>query len=88
MVLISAPAKNVQKTIVFGVNHRDLGTDDMMVSNGSCTTNCLAPLAKVLDDEGVGVGKCSMVACGIMWGRYANVCSPSNCTHVDEIRRN
>ena len=53
-VLISAPAKNVQKTIVFGVNHRDLGTDDLMVSNGSCTTNCLAPLAKVLD-EAIGI---------------------------------
>ncbi len=49
-VLISAPAKNVQKTIVYGVNHRDLVTGDNMVSNGSCTTNCLAPLAKVLND--------------------------------------
>ena len=53
-VLISAPAKNVQKTIVFGVNHKSLGVDDVMVSNGSCTTNCLAPLAKVLD-EAVGI---------------------------------
>ncbi|OWU83873.1 glyceraldehyde-3-phosphate dehydrogenase [Oceanicola sp. 22II-s10i] len=49
-VLISAPAKNVQKTIVFGVNHRDLQAGDTMISNGSCTTNCLAPLAKVLND--------------------------------------
>ena len=49
-VLISAPAKNVQKTIVFGVNHRDLVAGDTMISNGSCTTNCLAPLAKVLND--------------------------------------
>jgi len=49
-VLISAPAKNVQKTIVFGVNHRDLAASDTMISNGSCTTNCLAPLAKVLND--------------------------------------
>ena len=53
-VLISAPAKNVQKTIVFGVNHKSLGVDDVMVSNGSCTTNCLAPLAKVLD-EAIGI---------------------------------
>ena len=53
-VLISAPAKNVQKTIVFGVNHRDLEAGDTMISNGSCTTNCLAPLAKVLD-EGIGI---------------------------------
>lgn len=49
-VLISAPAKNVQKTVVFGVNHDSLTKDDVMVSNGSCTTNCLAPLAKVLDE--------------------------------------
>jgi len=49
-VLISAPAKNVQKTVVFGVNHKDLVKGDVMVSNGSCTTNCLAPLAKVLDE--------------------------------------
>jgi glyceraldehyde 3-phosphate dehydrogenase len=49
-VLISAPAKNVQKTIVFGVNHDILAPGDTMISNGSCTTNCLAPLAKVLDD--------------------------------------
>ncbi len=49
-VLISAPAKNVQRTVVYGVNHRDLREDERMVSNGSCTTNCLAPLAKVLND--------------------------------------
>ncbi|GAA4228096.1 glyceraldehyde 3-phosphate dehydrogenase [Sagittula marina] len=49
-VLISAPAKNVQRTVVYGVNHRDLVPGDVMVSNGSCTTNCLAPLAKVLDE--------------------------------------
>uniref|UniRef100_UPI0035193427 type I glyceraldehyde-3-phosphate dehydrogenase n=1 Tax=Pseudooceanicola nitratireducens TaxID=517719 RepID=UPI0035193427 len=53
-VLISAPAKNVQKTIVFGVNDEMLAAGDTMVSNGSCTTNCLAPLAKVLN-EGIGI---------------------------------
>ncbi|WP_238366666.1 type I glyceraldehyde-3-phosphate dehydrogenase [Mesobacterium pallidum] len=53
-VLISAPAKNVQKTIVYGVNHRDLLPQHTMISNGSCTTNCLAPLAKVLD-EAIGI---------------------------------
>jgi glyceraldehyde 3-phosphate dehydrogenase len=53
-VLISAPAKNVQKTIVYGVNHRSLVAGDTMISNGSCTTNCLAPLAKVLD-EAIGI---------------------------------
>ncbi len=49
-VLISAPAKNVQKTVVFGVNDEELTSAHRMVSNGSCTTNGLAPLAKVLND--------------------------------------
>ncbi len=49
-VLISAPAKNVQKTIVFGVNDNRLEANDNMISNGSCTTNCLAPVAKVLNN--------------------------------------
>ena len=53
-VLISAPARNVQRTVVYGVNHRDLIAGETMVSNGSCTTNCLAPLAKVLD-EAIGI---------------------------------
>jgi glyceraldehyde 3-phosphate dehydrogenase len=49
-VLISAPAKNVQKTIVMGVNDSELAAGDTMISNGSCTTNCLAPVAKALND--------------------------------------
>ncbi|MEM9854129.1 MAG: type I glyceraldehyde-3-phosphate dehydrogenase [Pseudomonadota bacterium] len=49
-VLISAPATNVDRTVVYGVNHRDLKSDERLISNGSCTTNCLAPLAKVLHD--------------------------------------
>ncbi|WP_424944016.1 type I glyceraldehyde-3-phosphate dehydrogenase [Aliiroseovarius crassostreae] len=49
-VLISAPAKNVQKTIVYGVNDDTLEAGDVMISNGSCTTNCLAPMAKVLNE--------------------------------------
>lgn len=53
-VLISAPAKNVDNTIVFGVNERDLRKQDLIVSCASCTTNCLAPLAKVLMDA-VGI---------------------------------
>ena len=53
-VLISAPAKGDLKTIVFGVNHETLTGDDHIVSNASCTTNCLAPVAKVLNDT-VGI---------------------------------
>ncbi len=47
-VLISAPGKDVDKTIVFGVNHDQLTANDKIVSNASCTTNCLAPVAHVL----------------------------------------
>ena len=50
-VLISAPGDGADKTIVYGVNHDSLTADDTVVSNASCTTNCLAPVAKILDDE-------------------------------------
>ncbi len=53
-VLVSAPCKNADTTIVFGVNHNNLTEDDNVVSNASCTTNCLAPIAKVLA-ETVGI---------------------------------
>ena len=49
-VLISAPGQNVDRTVVYGVNHVALTTNDVIVSNASCTTNCLAPLAQVLDN--------------------------------------
>jgi glyceraldehyde 3-phosphate dehydrogenase len=49
-VLISAPAKGVDLTVVYGVNHDKLTADHVIVSNASCTTNCLAPVAKVLND--------------------------------------
>src|SRR5436190_6142285 len=53
-VLISAPGENADATIVYGVNHDTLTNDHLIVSNGSCTTNCLAPVAKVLNDT-VGI---------------------------------
>src|ERR1700674_2197406 len=49
-VLISAPADNADLTVVYGVNHDRLTRDHLVVSNASCTTNCLAPVAKVLND--------------------------------------
>ncbi len=52
--LVSAPATGADKTIVFGVNHSALTPEDTVVSNASCTTNCLAPVAKVLNDT-VGI---------------------------------
>ena len=53
-VLVSAPSKGADKTIVYGVNHMTLTADDVIVSNASCTTNCLSPVAKVLHDT-VGI---------------------------------
>ena len=49
-VLVSAPCDNADKTIVFGVNDKTLTKDDLVVSNASCTTNCLAPIARVIHD--------------------------------------
>jgi glyceraldehyde 3-phosphate dehydrogenase len=53
-VIISAPGQNVDNTVVYGVNHDSLKSTDQVISNASCTTNCLAPLAKVLH-EGIGI---------------------------------
>ncbi len=55
-VLISAPGEGADKTIVFGVNHKTLTKDDIVVSNASCTTNCLSPVAQVLN-EAIGIEK-------------------------------
>jgi glyceraldehyde 3-phosphate dehydrogenase len=55
-VLVSAPADNADLTVVYGVNHDKLTRDHLVVSNASCTTNCLAPLAKVMNDA-VGIEK-------------------------------
>jgi glyceraldehyde 3-phosphate dehydrogenase len=55
-VLVSAPADNADLTVVYGVNHDKLTKDHIVISNASCTTNCLAPVAKVLHDA-VGIDK-------------------------------
>jgi glyceraldehyde 3-phosphate dehydrogenase len=55
-VLISAPGEGADKTIVYGVNHDVLTKDDLIVSNASCTTNCLAPFASVIHDA-IGIEK-------------------------------
>ncbi len=55
-VLVSAPSKGADNTVVYGVNHETLKASDKIVSNGSCTTNCLAPVAKVLH-EAVGISR-------------------------------
>src|SRR4029078_7973078 len=54
-VIISAPGeKDVDRTVVFGVNHKTLKEADAVISNASCTTNCLAPLVKAIDER-IGV---------------------------------
>jgi glyceraldehyde 3-phosphate dehydrogenase len=55
-VLVSAPADGADITVVYGVNHDKIGKDHKVVSNASCTTNCLAPVAKVLNDA-IGIEK-------------------------------
>jgi len=50
-VIVSAPCKNADKTIVYGVNHNKLNKNDLIISAASCTTNCLAPVAQVLNKE-------------------------------------
>ena len=50
-VIVSAPCKDADKTIVYGVNHGALNKQDIVISNASCTTNCLAPVAQVLNDS-------------------------------------
>jgi glyceraldehyde 3-phosphate dehydrogenase len=61
-VLISAPGKDADKTIVYGVNHDSLTADDLIVSNASCTTNCLSPVAYVLNNAiGIERGFMTMI---------------------------
>jgi glyceraldehyde 3-phosphate dehydrogenase len=55
-VLVSAPADGADLTVVYGVNHEKLNKDHLVVSNASCTTNCLAPVAKVMNDA-IGIEK-------------------------------
>jgi glyceraldehyde 3-phosphate dehydrogenase len=61
-VVLSAPAKDDTPTFVLGVNHKKLTAEDTIVSNASCTTNCIAPLAKVLNDKyGIAEGLMSTI---------------------------
>ncbi len=55
-VLVSAPASNVDLTVVYGVNHQKISKDHLVISNASCTTNCLAPIAMALNN-GVGINQ-------------------------------
>ncbi len=81
-VLISAPAGNDVKTIVYGVNHHTLNADDRIVSNASCTTNCLAPLVQPLHKEiGLVTGLMTTIH------SYTNDQVLTDVAHGDDLRR-
>ena len=80
-VLISAPAKNVDLTVVYGVNHDKLTAEHTIVSNASCTTNCLAPFAKVLNDS-IGIERGFMTTIH----SYTNDQKPLDQIHSDMRR--
>ncbi len=80
-VILSAPAKDDTKTVVMGVNNEDLKASDVIISNGSCTTNCLAPIAKILDRE-IGIVKGHMTTIHA----YTNDQRTVDCAHND-LRR-
>ena len=80
-VIISAPGKGSVKTVVFGVNNDDLLASDTIISNGSCTTNCLAPVAKILDRE-IGIVKGHMTTIHAFTNDQRTV----DCAHKD-LRR-
>jgi glyceraldehyde 3-phosphate dehydrogenase len=76
-VLVSAPSKGADLTVVYGVNHGKLNADHLVVSNASCTTNCLAPVAKVLND-----------LCGISAGFMTTVHSYTNDQRILDLPHN
>ena len=71
-VLISSPGINVDRTVVYGVNHRDITKEDNIISSASCTTNCLAPIVKVLNDN-FGIIRGSMTTIHSYTGDQATI---------------
>ena len=76
-VLISAPAKDADATVVYGVNHDCITTEHQIISNASCTTNCLAPVAKVLNDS-----------IGIKEGIMTTIHAYTNDQHLSDVYSN
>ena len=76
-VLISSPGKNMDKTIVYGVNHSEITSKDTIISNASCTTNCLAPIAKVLHDN-IGIKRGLMTTIHSYTGDQPTLDRPHN----------
>lgn len=81
-VIISAPAQNVDATIVYGVNHQQLKASDQIISNASCTTNCLAPIVKPLQDK-IGIVTGLMVTIHA----YTNDQALLDTAHHHDVRR-
>ena len=80
-VLISGPAKGAAKTVVYGINHQSLTAADRLVSNGSCTTNCLVPMVHILNEAfGIRQGMMTTVHC------YTNSQSLTDTAHDDLYR--
>jgi glyceraldehyde 3-phosphate dehydrogenase len=75
-VIISAPGKGIERTIVLGVNEKDLKKSDKIISMASCTTNCLAPVAKVLNDS-FGIERGFMTTIHAVTGGQGVVDSPN-----------
>ena len=71
-VLISSPGYNVDRTVVYGVNHNDITVKDNIISSASCTTNCLAPIVKVLNDS-LGIIRGSMTTIHSYTGDQATI---------------
>ncbi|MBY4677215.1 type I glyceraldehyde-3-phosphate dehydrogenase [Marinobacterium arenosum] len=76
-VLVSAPTKDADATIVYGVNHQRLTGEEQIISNASCTTNCLAPMSRVLND---GIG--------IQQGMMTTIHAYTNDQHLTDITGN
>lgn len=80
-VIVSAPAQDVDATVVYGINHQVLTADHQIISNASCTTNCLAPVAKVLNDAiGIESGQMTTIHA------YTNDQNLSDVYHSDLYR--
>ncbi len=80
-VLLSAPAKDTVKTVVYGMNEQSIIPEDTLISNASCTTNCLVPVAHVLDQAfGISRGMMTTIHC------YTRSQSPHDGPHADLYR--
>ncbi|GAB2198833.1 type I glyceraldehyde-3-phosphate dehydrogenase [Sessilibacter sp. MAH4] len=80
-VIVSAPGKNMDATVVYGINHKALNRDHQIISNASCTTNCLAPLASVLN-RAIGIERGLMTTIH----SYTNDQKLSDVYHTDLYR--